>query len=485
MAIRQRGAAAGTSRGWIGILLLWVPVAALAAAPTRPGCAQGAVTYHDSRYLGGGHGDYTTGSAPRGIFIYDASAQSVQTLVQPRSYAFGFQMDADNRRVVFTAEKYNGTSTLATGPEAGLYRIDPATLTLETLAGPDTLRFFRPYKVFVNHDGDYLVGAQSLVWNGSAYVSDHVLYKVDRQKRVTTFLTSLALGRPARFTRHIGVDIDTGHYLVCDDYYTYAPTTIQYPVLEVRDDGSMHTWNPGLGHGWFGYYNAPQNHRTGHLEGPQGVQVYQLQRGTSARTTLATLSLPLRGLILSGDFDLQTAARPLWVGLGYSSIAGHNTSYVFHVDRATFATSWVATDTRNGRIDYDFDFYRGRHLQTVKTAPGRWDIRISAPRFKGKPYVLVAGMSGVRPGFPVPDGRHVNLNLDPLSVATLNNWLPMLFRPGPQVLDPNGEATGRLDLNPLGVPLPIGIPLWLALAVIDPNAPSGIAYLPDTYVMRV
>jgi len=482
MVICPRRAA---NRGGIGIRLLLAALVALSSAPARSGIAQGASTYHDARYLGGGHGDYTAGAPPRGIFLYDAAAQTVRTLVRPRSYSFGFQMDADNRRVVFTAEKYNGTSTLATGPQAGLFRIDPATLTLETLAGPDTLRFFRPYKVLVNQDGDYLVGAQSLVWNGSAYVSDYAVYKIDRLKRVTTFLTSLGLGRPARFTRHIGVDIDTGLYLVCDDYYSYQPTTIQYPVLEVRHDGSVQTWNPGIGYGWFGYYNAPQNHRTGDLEGPQGVQAFQLRRGTAPRTTLANLSLPLKGLVLSADFDLQTAARPLWVGLGYSSIGGFQSSYVFHVDRATFATSWITTDPSQGRIDYDFAFYRGRHLQTVKTAPGRWDIRISVPRFAGKPYVLVAGMSGVRPGIPLPDGRQVNLNLDPLTVATLFNTVPIIFQPGPQVLDANGEAVGRLDLNPLGVPLPIGIPLWFALAVLDPGAPLGIAYLPDTYVMRI
>ena len=41
---------------------------------------------------------------------------------------------------------------------------------------------------------------------------------------------------------------------------------------------------------------------------------------------------------------------------------------------------------------------------------------------------------------------------------------------------------GKLDLSTLDQ---LGMPIWLAMAVLDPAAPCGIAYLPDTYVMRI
>ena len=54
------------------------------------------------------------------------------------------------------------------------------------------------------------------------------------------------------------------------------------------------------------------------------------------------------------------------------------------------------------------------------------------------------------------------------------------------VLDSGGEAQGELNLRPLSLPPGgLGMPLWIAVAVLDPAAPNSIAYLPDTYVMRI
>ena len=66
---------------------------------------------------------------------------------------------------------------------------------------------------------------------------------------------------------------------------------------------------------------------------------------------------------------------------------------------------------------------------------------------------------------------------------SLKNWLRPYFNPGPLVLDAGGEAQGSIDISklpPLG-----GVPIWIAVAVLDPAAPDGMAYLPDTYVMRL
>jgi hypothetical protein len=100
--------------------------------------------------------------------------------------------------------------------------------------------------------------------------------------------------------------------------------------------------------------------------------------------------------------------------------------------------------------------------------------------------VLAAGLSGVRPGVALVDGRRIHLRIDPLVLATVAGALPGIFKSGSGTLDPNGEATGELDLAPLNPPPGgIGTPLWMALVVLDPQAPAGVRYLPDTYVMRI
>ena len=92
----------------------------------------------------------------------------------------------------------------------------------------------------------------------------------------------------------------------------------------------------------------------------------------------------------------------------------------------------------------------------------------------------------MRPGVRIADGRRIHLNLDPVVVATVFNQLPGIWNPGPGVLDSQGEAQGLLDIGRLNPPGGgFGIPIWIALVVVDASAPTGIKYIPDTWVMRI
>jgi hypothetical protein len=122
----------------------------------------------------------------------------------------------------------------------------------------------------------------------------------------------------------------------------------------------------------------------------------------------------------------------------------------------------------------------------VKVGASNWSIRMSCPQFPGKKYMLVAGMAGIRPGVKLPDGRRIWLNPDVVTYATMFGWLPGIWNGGPGVLDSNGEAQAALNLGSLSIPSTgLGLPFWMTLIVLDPAAPSGVAYLPDTYVMRL
>jgi len=299
---------------------------------------------------------------------------------------------------------------------------------------------------------------------------------------VRTILTTRFIPAQIRNRDHVAIDIDTGHYFV-----TNNALSGNRPVYQLTQSGTVTTWNTGQGtvwRGWDGEYSMLQNHRNGFLESAALRDVFQLRPGASAPTTLATL--PSSAMIFYGSagFDLQTAARPRWVLTGTTPTLSGTVLYT--MDRSTFAVTSMAVRNRpyssTWIFNMDFAFYRGRHLQTVRTGSRRWDIRLSMPRFAGKTYLLAAGLSGVRPGIPLPDGRRINLNPDNLVVLTLGSRIPAVFRPGPGVLDSAGEAVGKLDLSASGT---LGIPIWLAAAVLDPAAPWGIAYLPDTVVMRI
>jgi len=161
---------------------------------------------------------------------------------------------------------------------------------------------------------------------------------------------------------------------------------------------------------------------------------------------------------------------------------------VFYNDQKNYTVTNVNVDpkkilpTQYNHV-YTFDFYRGRHLQTVSTGTRQWNIHISCPNFPGKNYALVLSASGYRPGIKLPDNRTVHLNFDDLFNLSSKNMLKPFFDPGPLQLNAKGEAVGTIDLRTL--PPKLNIPVWMALAVMDPQAPNGIAYLPDTYVMRL
>jgi len=312
--------------------------------------------------------------------------------------------------------------------------------------------------------------------------------KVRYDRTVTTILTSAALGRRAYLHGALTTNIDSGNLLVSDLTYQSSPPA-RYPVLEIAPDGTVQSWSTGGNFGWYGCWQMPQNHRTGDIEGPYQGHVFRLRPGNSSRTTLSTIHIASAPVSAQRNYklDLQTAPQLRFVGTPYTFQGGYRT-WIGRIDRTTGALTSIHVTGIGARNAYwyDFDFYRGRHIQTLKTHKDRWMILLSCPRFPGRAYCLGASLSGVRPGIPLSGGRRININPDPILAATLQNQLPGLWNPGPGVLDRNGEARGLLDLTPLKLPPGgAGIPLWIAMVVLDPRVPGGVAYLPDTFVMRL
>jgi len=443
-----------------------------------------AQSYHDPVYLFGGYEPNTLSMYPAGVFLLNnRGSQPSMTQLCKFGRQCRFSMDVDNRNVLVGVEGTNSINTLYAGIKSGLFRFDPTTkafATINSYTGPSTLGFYSFYDTVIDHNGDYISGAYAYD-PASSKNNGYFVWKIDRSGTQTTLLSTPMLGRSADFRHKLIRNIDTGRVLVVDSYI-FTPRSFNYQVLEIdTDTGTITTWNSGQQYGWGNGYSMPQNHRNGLIEGVLDKYVYQLKPGAGSRTTLATINGLPYGIFGAGRFDLQTASRPRQVYTGFGVSPSQPQTYLYYIDASTWTvTSFAVSSLRT--VSYAIDFYQGRSTQSVKVGPRKWDIHLSDPAHPGRAYVVAASMTGVRPGVPLPDGRRINLFVDPVTMATANNLIRPYWDSGPGVLNALGGAKATLDLSGFD---PVRAPLWVTWLVLDPNSPTGIAVVHDTYVMRI
>jgi hypothetical protein len=444
--------------------------------------------YHAPMYIMGGYS--TTSSLYwNGVWLADAQNQTMKHLtpgVMMYNASNGIKMDVDNKHIVYAARGTTSTS-YSTFLRSGIYRIDPGAMTVQTVR-TDTMVLYEARQLLINQDGDYVFNA----YQRNPSTNYAVLKMSNDGSTITTLLDSTKLGWTTYPSLYgTGIDIDTGLYL----FNLYKSGTLYYAVIKYDEANSTYTTFAGgpssSNYAWYGYYSEiQQDFSTGYVQGLYSSYLYQLMPG-SKRTTLTTIqSNNYQSTPYSSAFDLQSAPKKRIVGVGYYINPYHYSPLLISMENAPPYTQQMTNlDPNNqvgktyGRYAYSMDFYRGRHIQTEKTGPKQWNIRFSCPSFPLKQYVAVIGMSGVRSPIPLADGRRINLTPDSWTSLSLLGLLKPFFDPGLQVLDKNGEQKGKLDLRllpPLG-----GLPIWIAMAVIDPAAPNGIAYLPDTIVFRI
>jgi hypothetical protein len=129
---------------------------------------------------------------------------------------------------------------------------------------------------------------------------------------------------------------------------------------------------------------------------------------------------------------------------------------------------------------------RSNHLEWfLAQAPNDRVLRLSFPQEPGRNFVVGFSFTGMRPGVFLPDGRHLPLALDPLTVLCVSGGIPGLITNTVGALSAAGETAVHVNLNRLG-PEARGITLWAAAVVLDPGAPFGIAHIagPEALVLR-
>jgi len=448
-----------------------------------------AAQYHDPMYIMGGYATTST-LYWNGVWLADAQNQTMKHLTPNDVFYYGYngiKMDVDNKHILYAA-RGTTSSSYSSMHRSGIFRIDPGTLTVQTVK-MDTMVMYEARQLIINQDGDYVFNAYQRN-PGTDYV---VLKMSNDGSTINTILSSATLGWTSYPSLYgTGIDIDTGLYL----FNLYKSGTLYYAVIKFDESNNTYTTFAGgsssSNYAWYGYYSEiQQDFSTGFIEGLYSSYLYQLQPGSGPRTTLSTIQRNnYESTPYSGALDLQSAPKKRALGVGYYINPYHYSPLLIAMETAApYTQTMTNLDPNNqvgltyGRYAYSMDFYRGRHIQTVKTGPKQWDIRFSCPNFPLKQYIAVIGMSGVRSAIPLADGRRINLTPDSWTTLSLLGLLKPFFDPGLQVLDKNGEQQGKLDLRLL--PPTGGLTIWIAMAVIDPAAPSGIAYVPDTFVFRM
>ena len=352
-----------------------------------------------------------------------------------------------------------------------VYLVDAAGQVIRTVFN-GTGVISTPYDMFLDQNGDIILVDYSTG-----------MYKVDRVTGAHTMvLSSGALGSSARSAI---VDIDSGNWLIAatDNYvHKFDILSGTTTTITVKAPSSFR-------------YQVEQDHATGLLytgtccsTATSGNGMFVLDPvGQTSSVLVGATNPPLRAWYAHRfDRRVQTPGN----NVIHSSVNGfaiaNNFSALVALTQQGVITSLVTYgQPATGVLTaYGMEIEGSRNLSSLlTTGPNNRDILVSFPNHGGKAYVAALGISGVRPGLPLGDGRMINLVPDTVTVASLNNWLPGIWNPGPGTLDAFGRAIARLDANILGSAVR-GLPVWVAAAVIDPTAPKGFAAIAETHVIQ-
>lgn len=429
--------------------------------------------------IGGGYPSNST-SYLNGLYSVDRATGKMTTVVDTftarRPYYFNqTQMDVDNRTIALVT---SGTNNTLYNLTYGLFRYNPATMRFSTIAR-STMDFEDLSGLSIGQDGGYYITGYGRDTSNSIH---YRVYRVAPSGQWTTVLSTLQLGYRQVFSSASIRDVDTGDLLIPADV---SVGFFARPVYSLSHDGTIGTWNTSSG-GPNPPYGMAQEIATGDLLHISGRTLYRTQKGRTATSSGSITSLvnSAYGVV----FENQSVANPQLIAHSVVVGSSKTTATLEFIDpttrTVTKTVTFVNTNTRTLSPYPSRPALNGnaRYIQTVRTGSRTWDLKLSAPAYPNKPYVVAAGFSGVRPGVPFV-GRHIWLNLDPLVPLTVDNKIPSVFDPGPLMLDGNGNATGKINTGFLPPAITLG--LHIVLLVIDPAAPQGVAFITEPFPVTV
>jgi hypothetical protein len=385
---------------------------------------------HNQGYIAGSHSGVLLTVDPQGST--KASRIGTGTL-------YGLTMDVDNRQVVVC---HHPDEILQVDPRNGA--------VLGTLwKGPPLLAV---RDVAIDHHGDYYI--TDAAQNG-------VLRLTRDGRMLTVRLDSFRMDSPFG---GLTVDVHTGDLLLLDVAYDDA-------LLRLSRDGQrLET----VGTAFDGQYGFAQHLPSGEIyAGAGGGASGSIQRLRPYRNLAEFFALYPQTAMYALKADRSSALNQRLVGTGANRMGG-----IWFID---MVTAQAQSFTLFGQSAFEIDFLYGRNLQTVRTAPDQWEVRISFPEAPAKGYLLLASLQGPGPAWMTPDGRALNLGPDSLFFLTLQGEISPCLTGNHGVLNMRGEARAHLDFRSLMSRLN-GLRLWMVALALDPAAPAGIQTISDPYL---
>ena len=354
----------------------------------------------------------------------------------------------------------DNTRVLVPDQQAGaIWLVDPTIMSVVgTLATHPYLSNY-VYGMHVDHNGHLFVAAQAR------------LLRIDPTGQTYT------ISRNASYAQYLGLDMATG------DLISGAGSNL-YRLA--RDGSTLVTLGGGFN---FRYGDIAQDILSGDIFVPtccgystSGMSLHVLKAGSSVASIYLADPNGLAGAY-GPNLDRASAAKPRIVtGSHIFVTSAPNSGGMWYVDLAT------ATPTKLAAFPHatiaDSTILGSREIQSVATAPGRYDIRFCVPTEGGASYVAALSMTGVQPALPLPDGRRIPLVLDNLTVASASGWLAPVLTNNTGQLDPFGRAQAQLDVSSF-YQAARGLRLWVILVTLDARAPLGIATICDPRVLVI
>lgn len=454
--------------------LCLVAAATLGAAQPHPGGVM----------MGAGYPRPTDHNFLQGHYLVDKQSGKLATLVdtvggknRPFYYYFS-TMDLDNRGLVVATGGYKPDPVY--NLTNGVYHHDLASGAYTTLAySVQDFQFI--FGATADQDGEYYFSAWGLP---SARWS---IYRTAPGGIYTTALTTVQLGYRLSLHYPMVRDVDTGDLLVCTEG-SVVTSVIEHPVYRLSPDGSVSTWNLS-NHGALPSLGITQEIETGDLLWELSNEVFRLSAGKAAKRKEVTFYLGQREFAYGMVFENQSAAAPRLITYAVQQLTTGSRASLMWIDpkNGYAITRTLPFITASSFVPVPYQYrhignFGDRYLQTARTGARRWEMRFNFPTHPGQAYVAAASLLGVRPGLTLPDGRRIWLNLDPLFMATLGNLIPAVWNPGPRTLDKSGRARGFIDLG--SVPA-LGISMHMVAAVLDAQAPHGVAFITEPLPFRL
>ncbi|MBN2492479.1 MAG: SBBP repeat-containing protein, partial [Planctomycetes bacterium] len=111
---------------------------------------------------------------------------------------------------------------------------------------------------------------------------------------------------------------------------------------------------------------------------------------------------------------------------------------------------------------------------------GQVNLALHASGDAGLPYQIGSSLGSG----PIPiDTRRIELSPDPLLVFSTSGTAPTIFQTYAGVLDASGRAQAAIHIP--NIPALIGIWLYTAFVTLDPQAPSGIRSISNTFAFPI